>query len=196
MTEEQIHQRLAARFEDHILDFQGEVHQPWTQVDPMHLADVATFLRDEEDLGFDRCLLVSGVDWEGYDEKGKGKHREINRYEEDGTVNPVEEAGTADLEVVYHLESSRHGHRCVLKARMPRETPRVQSCAGVWTTAAWGERETYDFYGIDFVGHPDLRRIFLPEDWEGWPLRKDYEMPKRYHDVPLEGLGLAVRDRP
>lgn len=196
MTEEQIHQRLAARFEEAVLGFHGDVHQPWSQVEPMRVGEVAQFLRDEADLAFDRCLLVSGVDWEGHDANGKGKHREINRYEEDGTVNPVEEPGTGDLEVVYHIESSRHGHRFVFKARMPREMPQVHSASLVWTTAAYGERETYDFYGIEFVNHPDLRRLFLPEDWEGWPLRKDYEMPKRYHDVPLEGLGLAVRDRP
>jgi NADH-quinone oxidoreductase subunit C len=81
-----------------------------------------------------------------------------------------------------------------LSVRMPRENPQVQSVALVWTTAEWGERETYDFYGIDFVDHPDLRRILLPEDWEGWPLRKDYQMPSRYHDVPLEGMPYAVRE--
>ena len=67
--------------------------------------------------------------------------------------------------------------------------------ARVWPLALWGERETYDMYGIDFVDHPDLRRMLLPEDWEGWPLRKDYQMPARYNEVPLEGLPLAVREK-
>ena len=83
----------------------------------------------------------------------------------------------------------------MLKVSVPRDEPYVKSVASVWATAIWSERETYDFFGIEFVGNPDLRRIFLPEDWEGWPLRKDYEMPKIYQDVPLEGLPLAVREK-
>jgi NADH-quinone oxidoreductase subunit C len=194
MTEQDIHQRLLAEFEEAILGFDGGGKQPAIAVEPLRLREVALYLRDQEDLAFNRCLVISGVDWDGFDESGKGKHREINRYEEDGTVDPVQEAATGDLGVVYFLESARHGHRVKLSVRLPRENPLVDSLAGVWTTAEWGERETYDFYGIDFVGHPDQRRILLPEDWVGWPLRKDYQMPSRYHDVPLEGMPYAVRE--
>jgi NADH-quinone oxidoreductase subunit C len=193
MTERQIYERLSQRFDAAVLGFQ-EAHQPWIDVDPLRLHEIAAYLAQEEDLGFDRLLCLSGVDYEGYDEKGKGKHRAIAQYAEDGKVIPVETPGTGDLGVVYHLESSRHGHRLCLKVRLPRSEPKVESVGGVWTTARWGERETFDFYGIDFLHHPDLRRLLLPEDWEGWPLRKDYEMPASYHDVPLEGLGLAVKD--
>lgn len=193
---QQIHETLRLKFDKAIVHFEGDAFQPWIEVDPGHVGEVAVFLRNDPDLAFDRLLCLSGVDNDGYDEKGKGKHREINQYEEDGTVKPVTEPATADLCVVYHLESSRHGHRVTLKARVPRDAPEVATVGHVWTTAQWGERETFDFFGIEFLGHPDLRRIFLPEDWEGWPLRKDYQMPSRYHDVPLEGLGLAERDRP
>ena len=84
--------------------------------------------------------------------------------------------------------------RRALKARIARDKASAPSLATIWPTAAWAEREIFDFYGIEFSGHPDLRRMFLPEDWEGYPLRKDYPMPARYHDVPLEGLPLAVRE--
>jgi len=194
ITEAEVHAILQDRFPDAIVGFDGAAQQPAIQVDPMQLAAVATSLRDDERLSFDSLLLVAGVDWDGIDEKGKGKHREIHRYEEDGTTKPVEEPSTGDLGVAYFLESSKHRHRCKLTVRMPRGDARVQSVSGVWTTADWGERETYDFYGIDFVGHRDLRRIFLPEDWQGWPLRKDYEMPSSYQDVPLQGMPYAVRD--
>ena len=195
MTESEIHALLAQRCGDAIVGFDAAKHQPAIQVDPLRLRSVAVVLRDEPSLAFDRLLLVAGVDWDGIDSKGKGKHREINRYEEDGTVKPIEAASTGDLGVVYFLESSRFGHRCKLSVRMPRQAPKVESLASVWPTADWGERETYDFFGIDFIGHPDLRRMFLPEDWTGWPLRKDYEMPLRYNDVPLQGMPYAVRDQ-
>lgn len=194
MTEAEVHATLQDRFPEAIIGFDEAAHQPAIQIDPMQLEEVATFLRDDARLAFDSLLLVAGVDWDGIDEKGKGKHREIHRYEEDGTTKPVEEPSTGDLGVSYFLESSKHRHRCKLTVRMPRSDARVQSLSGVWTTADWGERETYDFYGIDFVGHKDLRRIFLPEDWQGWPLRKDYEMPSSYQDVPLQGMPYAVRD--
>jgi NADH-quinone oxidoreductase subunit C len=64
--------------------------------------------------------------------------------------------------------------RLRLKVRVPGDDPRVPSVAGVWTAANWAEREAYDFYGIVFDGHPDLRRILMPDDWEGYPMRKDY----------------------
>lgn len=194
MTEAEIHAILAGRFDEVIVGFDDAAHQPAIQVAPMALCDVGFFLRDDERLSFDSLLLVAGVDWDGIDEKGKGKHREIHRYEEDGTVKPIEEPSTGDLGVIYFLESSRHRHRCKLSVRMPRADARVASLSKVWSTANWGERETYDFYGIDFVGHPDLRRMFLPEDWVGWPLRKDYQMPLDYQDVPLQGMPYAVRD--
>lgn len=198
MNPADIHQSLVERFGDEIRSFrhgehEGFVHaQPRFDVSAEAVPEVCRFLRDE--CGFDRLMSVSGVDYEGIDEKGKGKHIEISRYEEDGTVEDREE-GTGDLEVVYHLHSREHSGEVAVAARLPRDNPRVATVTGLWSTAEWGERETYDFYGIVFEGHPDLRRILLPEDWEGWPLRKDYKMPTLYHDVPLEGAPYAVREQ-
>ena len=80
------------------------------------------------------------------------------------------------------------GSIVTLKVRVPEDNPRVPTVCGVWPTANWHERETYDFYGIEFAGHPDLTRILLPEDWVGWPLRKDsplgYEEVAFTHNTP------------
>ena len=77
--------------------------------------------------------------------------------------------------VIYHLRSSPHHHSIVLKAQIEdRENPKVDTVSDIWRTAEFHERETYDFFGIVFKDHPDLRRIFLEDDWVGFPLRKDY----------------------
>jgi NADH:ubiquinone oxidoreductase subunit C len=197
MTPTEIEGRSRAVFGAQILgssmtDEDGDTAWPHRiDVAPEAMADLCAFLRDECD--FDRLLNVSGIDFEGYDETGKGKHIEIARYEEDGSVSETTE-GTGDLSVVHHLHSRANDVEIAIAARVPRERPSLPSIGHIWATALWGERETYDMYGIEFEGHPDLRRILLPEDWEGFPLRKDYAMPTRYHDVPLEGAPLAVRE--
>jgi NADH-quinone oxidoreductase subunit C len=83
------------------------------------------------------------------------------------------------FEVVYHLHSIERNQRLRLKCRLPGdapqiEAPQIESVTGVWRGANWYERETWDLFGIRFLNHPDLKRIMLPEDWEGFPLRKDY----------------------
>ena len=95
------------------------------------------------------------------------------------------------LELVYHLSSTIHRHRLVLKVLLPRwkddvegRLPEVSSLCDVWSTAEWHEREVFDLSGVFFAGHPDLRRILLPEDWLGHPLRKDYQPVVQYHGIP------------
>ena len=78
------------------------------------------------------------------------------------------------FEVVYHLHSIERNERLRLKCRISGEKPEIDSVTGVWRSANWYEREVFDLFGIVFHGHPDLRRIMLPEGWEGHPLRKDY----------------------
>jgi NADH-quinone oxidoreductase subunit C len=78
------------------------------------------------------------------------------------------------FEVVYHLHSIERNLRVRLKCRLGGGDPAIESVASVWRAAAWYEREVFDLFGIRFTGHPDLRRIMLPDDWEGHPLRKDY----------------------
>ena len=95
------------------------------------------------------------------------------------------------MELIYHLSSTVHRHRLVLKVCLPRwlddqpgQLPEVPSVSGIWSTAEWHEREVFDLLGVRFQGHPDLRRILCPEDWVGHPLRKDYQMPAEYHGIP------------
>jgi NADH/F420H2 dehydrogenase subunit C len=83
------------------------------------------------------------------------------------------------LETVYHLRSTTRGQLLQLKVRIANENPEVDSVVSVWPTANWLERETYDMYGIRFAGHPDLRRMLLDDDFEGYPLLKSF------HQVPM-----------
>jgi NADH-quinone oxidoreductase subunit C len=78
------------------------------------------------------------------------------------------------FEVVYHLHSIERNQRLRLKCRIPGTDPVIESVTSVWRSANWYERETFDLFGIRFLNHPDLRRIMMPDDWEGHPLRKDY----------------------
>lgn len=99
-------------------------------------------------------------------------------------IDNGEAAGT--MEVVYHLYSIPFNHHLGLKVVIPRENPEVDSVSEIWRTADWHEREIYDLLGIKFMGHPDLRRILLPADWEGFPLRKDYRHQEYYRSIKVE----------
>lgn len=155
MKPQDISEKLREKFGAKILEVKDGVLDPWIRIDSGAIADIARFLRDEPVLAFGSLMCLSGVDW-----PAKGK-----------------------LEVVYHIYSLTHRHRIVLKVEVPREIPRVPSVAGIWPTANWHEREAFDLLGIVFEGHDDLRRILLPEDWEGHPLRKDYKVQENYHGV-------------
>jgi NADH-quinone oxidoreductase subunit C len=78
------------------------------------------------------------------------------------------------FEVVYHLHSIERNERLRLKCRLGGDNPAIETVTSVWRSANWYEREVFDLFGIRFTGHPDLRRIMMPDDWEGYPLRKDY----------------------
>jgi len=109
------------------------------------IVSVCQFLKNE--LKFVRLSTVTGVD----------------RY-------PAEPR----FEVVYHLHSIERNERLRLKCRVPSADAEIDSVTGVWRGAGWYERETFDLFGVRFRNHPDLRRIMMPADWEGHPLRKDY----------------------
>ncbi len=165
--------RLKKKFGDTISGDNLKAIDPWIEVRPDGLVQVCQFLKSEPDLQFDMLNCITGVDYFEPDPKKAAK------------------AGfEPHLEVVYHLSSISKKHSLVLKVILPRwkndvpgELPEAPTVSGVWRTADWHEREVYDLSGVNFVGHPDLRRILCPEDWEGYPLRKDYEMPLEYHGI-------------
>ncbi len=105
---------------------------------------VAWQLRANQALAFDYLFSLTAVDWKTH------------------------------LSVVYHLRSFKHDHIIVVKAKVDRARPEIESVSKIWRTAELNEREAYDLMGVKFTNHPDLRRLFLTEDWEGYPLRKDY----------------------
>ena len=94
------------------------------------------------------------------------------------------EAGT--MEVIYNLYSIPYNLHVMLKVVLPRENPIVDTVSHIWKSADWLEREVFDMYGIHFTNHPDLRRILMPADWEGYPLRKDYQHQAYYRDIKVE----------
>ncbi|MCP4975922.1 MAG: NADH-quinone oxidoreductase subunit C [Maribacter sp.] len=114
-------------------------------VQPEQLHSLMAQLKSNPDSQFDYLFCLSGVDW------------------------------GAELGVVYHLESTTHRHSIVVKVKTPdRENPTLDSVYDIWMTAEFLEREVYDFFGITFNNHPNLKRLFLTDEWEGFPLRKDY----------------------
>jgi NADH-quinone oxidoreductase subunit C len=92
----------------------------------------------------------------------------------------------ATMEVVYNLYSIPFNHHLMIKVLLPREKPEIESVSHIWKTANWQEREIFDMYGIHFKNHPDLRRILMPADWEGHPLRKDYKHQEYYRGIKVE----------
>jgi NADH-quinone oxidoreductase subunit C len=99
-------------------------------------------------------------------------------------LTAVDSKDRKTLTVVAHLWSFRLRHWVNLKADLDRADPKVESLDPLFKAADWHERECYDMYGVRFEGHPNLARILCPEDWVGWPMRKDYELPREYHGIP------------
>src|SRR5262245_420172 len=123
------------------------------------ILDVARHLRDAPDAAFDMCSDLTTTDWPPRAER---------------------------FDVVYVLYSTRHRHRVRVKAKVADNQP-IASVTSIWPSANWFEREVFDMFGLNFTGHPDRRRILMPEDWQGYPQRKDY---------PLEGPGELLMENP
>jgi NADH-quinone oxidoreductase subunit C len=127
-----------------------------------YIVQVAQSLRDEPDLRFEQCSGVSGVHY-------------------------PHDAGR-ELHAVYHLLSITHRRRVRLEVTAPDADPHIPSIVAVYPTADWHERETWDFFGLQFDGHPALARIQMPDDWPGHPQRKDYPLG----GIPVEYKGATI----
>ena len=156
VTSEEIYTKLKGAFGDSVLSIQEVVLDSFILIAPEAIAEIARYLAEDSELAFDSLMCLSGVDLS------------------------IKES---NLEIVYHLFSMTHRHTIVLKVNLPKEDPHIPSVEDIWKTANWHEREAYDLYGITFEGHSDLRRILMPEDWEGHPLRKDYKDPEFYRGM-------------
>jgi NADH-quinone oxidoreductase subunit C len=187
MEQKAIYELLAEHLGDGALGFTAEGLEPWADVAPDKITAACLFLRDDERLDFNQLMCLSGIDWDGYDEAGKGKSVAILGYTEEGQPETSDRVAEGDLGVAYSLFSHRHRHKFTVRVRVPRTAASVPTVAAVWATASWHEREAWDLVGIDFAGHPDLRRMLLEESWVGHPLRKDYQMPGQWEAVPLQG---------
>ncbi|MHB1843859.1 MAG: NADH-quinone oxidoreductase subunit C [Deltaproteobacteria bacterium] len=162
LSAEQLHAAVSAKFGDGVGALQPPNKDPFFTVKPERILEVCRFLKDEPTLACDFLEDVTATD------------------------HPKENL----IRVVYHLFSYRHRHGIVLKAELPREAPSLPSVDPVWKAANWLEREVYDLFGVTFEGHPDLRRVMMPDDWVGHPLRKDYQEAGGYLDIS------NIRDSP
>jgi len=145
--------RLRAQFPEAVTGPEQKGVPEAVQVAVGALPEVCRFCRDDSELDLQALSCLSGVD---YPDR---------------------------IELVYHLISYRRKHELVLKVRLDRDRPQAPTVAEVWKAANWHERECFDLLGVTFAGHPDLRRLLLPDDWVGYPLRKDYAPPTEYHGM-------------
>jgi NADH-quinone oxidoreductase subunit C len=173
MDAQEILTRLEKAFGEKIVGTDAEALDPWAEITPDSVPEVCRWLRDEPEMRFNLLNCISGVDYFQPDEK-KAKKTDWEPH----------------FEGLYHLSSLVHKHQLALRVALPRwkddtqgRLPEIPSVTDLWSTAIWHEREVFDLSGVQFVGHPDLRRILCPEDWEGHPLRKDYELPAEYHGI-------------
>jgi NADH-quinone oxidoreductase subunit C len=155
MTQEELWTQLGAQFGDAVSAMPATKGDRFVTVKGEKIVEVCAYLKTTAGFEFDFCRDITAVDW------------------------PARKV----IEVVYHLYSMTHRHGLVLKVEANREAPAVATVEGVWKAANWLEREIYDLFGVNFVGHSDMRRLLLPDDWVGYPLRKDYQEAGGYHGI-------------
>ncbi len=167
--------RMKERFPDAVGDTHAQHGNETAFVARERIVEVLAFLRDDPELEMNYPSDLTCVDLLGLGD-GLG---ELQREQQDDKPR---------FEVVYHLYSVTKKHRVRIKCRVPEDDPTIASVAHLYPSWNWFEREVWDMYGIRFVGHPDLRRIFLYEQFVGHPLRKDYPKEKRQPLIRREGM--------
>lgn len=156
MTPQQIAQAIAGKMGSKVIASFPDDKHPRVHINGPDWRALAEFLISDPALKFDWLANLSGVDYVADDK----------------------------MCIIYDLYSFDHKHTFAVKVFVPRGNPSVVSVCDLWRAADWHEREAYDMFGFEFPGHPDLRRILCADDWEGFPLRKDYVFPREYHGIP------------
>ena len=150
MTNEELKIKLAEILPTATIEDAAEIGPGWitVNVEPGQWLTFAEHLRNDEVLQFNFLFCLTCIDWKTH------------------------------LTMVYHLRSTIFHHNIVVKAKLDRENPEIESVSHIWRTAEFHEREVYEMFGVDFLNHPDLRLLILPDGWEGKnPMRKDFEDP-------------------
>lgn len=158
-TSQEMMEKIQTKFGDCVLALSDRLQEATVSIKRDCVLQLLQFLQEDPDLAFDYLMDLCGVDY-------------------------LEMGGPERFGITYHLYSMKHNHRIRVKAYIPETDLRIDSVSHLWAAANWAEREVYDMYGIEFNHHPDMRRLLNPDDFEGFPLRKDF---------PPEGVG--YRDR-
>ena len=165
----------------------GPANQPSLLIDNENAPEIAKLLRDDPALCLDFCSNVTGVDWLDRVTKKTVKVKQVVEGVEKEVDQTIEQKIPGYLEAVYHLFSMRHKHGPVIirmRTRDRADRARLPSLTPVWRSAEFQEREIFDLYGIRFDGHPDLRRILMWDEFEDYPMRKDYVPPDDFEWEP------------
>lgn len=166
------HDAIAARITDRFPSVTVEqAHRELTlHADADHLIELLTFCRDDDELRCELLSDLSGVHWPA------GEHVIERQVSTTGwpQYRTAQEEGV--IEVLYVLRSASRNHRLRISVSTSDDAPTLPSATGIYPTANFHEREVYDFFGVEFTGHPDLNRILMPDDWVGHPHRKDYPL--------------------
>jgi NADH-quinone oxidoreductase subunit C len=203
-TRSPLMEKVLGRLGDLVIEHYRECGDDRIHVAPENILAVARLLRDSPELSFDMLLDVTAVDYLGQPDGFRlqpgiwDQNRPVMRHVQQSRHRLVlpEHGPLPRFAVVYHLLSTSLIHRLRIKCRVPEDDPAIPSVTPVWPGGNWLERETYDLYGIRFTGHPDLRRIYLYDEFVGHPLRKDYG---KHDEQPLQeylGPGAHLPRRP
>ncbi len=157
MEKEKVIEELKRKFSDKIKEISVQFGDEILLIERDSLLDIARFLKDEP-YSYSMLLDLTCVDYKGQEPR---------------------------FEMVYHLFSIPNVERLRIKVRLSEEDLQIDSLTSLWKNANWLEREVYDMFGVSFKGHPDLRRIFMYDEFEGHPLRKDFPLRKRQPRIPL-----------
>ncbi|MFA3781532.1 NADH-quinone oxidoreductase subunit C [Melioribacteraceae bacterium 4301-Me] len=151
-------EKIKSKFGDaleEVTDFREDLS---VTISPEKILEFCKFIKNDNDLSFEMCKDVTAIDW------ATRKNR---------------------FTVVYHVYSFKNNFNLRIKANLKDDPPAIDSVTPVWKSANWYERETYDMYGINFINHPDLRRMYMPEGFEYYPLRKDFPVMGIPGSLPL-----------